>query len=135
MVSIFTNSVTGNVKLIPVSQRLFNESMINSYGVITGAGFETPAEVMHLGKKLMVIPIGGQYEQKCNAAALEKMCVTVVPSLDNNFHDSFLEWIGSFNSCVRQYSNNIPDILGNLFDNYPSGGVGLDLLYPELMIG
>ena len=125
----------GNVKLIPVSQRLFNESMINSYGVITGAGFETPSEVMHLGKKLMVIPIGGQYEQKCNAAALERMGVTVVPALDNNFHDSFLEWIGSFNSCVRQYSNNIPDILGNLFDNYPSGGVGLDLLYPELMIG
>ena len=40
-----------NVKLIPVNQRLFNESLINSFGVITGAGFETPAEVLHLAKK------------------------------------------------------------------------------------
>ena len=56
---------------MPVNQRGFNDSMINAYGVITGAGFETPAEVLHLGKRLLVIPIKGQYEQLCNAAALE----------------------------------------------------------------
>jgi len=42
-------------------------------GVFCGAGFETPAEAMFLKKKLMVIPMKGQYEQQCNAAALEEI--------------------------------------------------------------
>lgn len=124
-----------NVKLLPVNQRLFNESMINSSGVITGAGFETPAEVLHLGKKLMVIPIQGQYEQFCNAAALETFGIPVLKKIDNAFSSQFLKWIGKEQSVELQYSNNIPEILGYLMDNYPSKGVSLELLYPDLMIG
>ncbi|MBC6491863.1 glycosyltransferase family protein [Flavihumibacter stibioxidans] len=124
-----------NVKLIPVQQRLFNESMIRSYGVITGAGFETPAEVMHLGKKLMVIPIKGQYEQYCNAAALAELGIKVVNHIDAHFSNVFLDWIGGENIPSIRYENNIPEILGYLMDNYPSKGVSLDLLHPDLMLG
>ncbi|MDP4129751.1 MAG: glycosyltransferase family protein [Bacteroidota bacterium] len=46
--------------------------MINSRSVIAGAGFETPAEAMYLGKTLMVVPAKGHYKQKCKAAALQK---------------------------------------------------------------
>lgn len=46
-----------------------------------GAGFETPEEALFLGKKLMVIPIKGQYEQQCNVAALKEMGVPVIKSL------------------------------------------------------
>lgn len=124
-----------NVTLVPVQQQLFNESMINAYGVITGAGFETPAEVMHLGKKLMVVPIRGQYEQYCNAAALEEMGVNVVEQVDDHFKDIFLNWIAGDNIPAVRYENNIPEILGYLMDNYPSQGVSLDLLHPDLMLG
>lgn len=123
-----------NVKLIPVSQDAFNESMINCYGVITGAGFETPAEAMHLGKKLMVIPIRGQYEQYCNAAALREFNVPVFAELGPDFKQEFFNWIGAGNQQAVQYVNEIPLMLNYLIDNYPSRGVSLDLLYPDLLI-
>jgi uncharacterized protein (TIGR00661 family) len=124
-----------NVKLIPVSQRLFNESMTNAYGVITGAGFETPAEVLHLGKKLMVIPIKGQYEQWCNAAALEQMGVTVHHQVDEGFHQQILDWMETGATVTRTYRNHIPEVLNFLIDTYPQDKVALELLYPELMLG
>lgn len=124
-----------NVQLMPVTQRRFNESMINAYGVITGAGFETPAEVLHLGKKLMVIPIKGQYEQWCNAAALEQLGVTVLNQVDTGFHQHFLHWIETGSAVTRTYRNHIPEVLNYLMDTYPQDKVALDLLYPELMLG
>jgi uncharacterized protein (TIGR00661 family) len=124
----------GNITLMPVSGQLFNESMINSYGVITGAGFETPAEVLHLGKKLMVIPIRGQYEQLCNAAALERLGVKVIDRLDEQFSRHFLNWIALSPRQEMNYRNNIPEMLCYLMDNYPVKGVPLDLLMPEVII-
>lgn len=125
----------GNVTLIPVNQRQFNESMINSYGVITGAGFETPAEVLHLGKRLLVIPIKGQYEQLCNAAALESMGVAVLKQIDEQFSNFILNWIALGKVVSKQYTNQIPEMLAYLMDNYPQQRVSLELLYPELMLG
>lgn len=137
---VFSKSVQqvkelGNLRLLPVNQRLFNESLINSYGVITGAGFETPAEVLHLGKRLLVIPIKGQYEQLCNAAALEKMGVTVVNEIDMNFPQVLENWIAMGRQVTRQYTRNSPEVLEYLMDNYPQRGVSLELLYPELLLG
>ena len=65
-----------NIHFLPVNKNRFNKSLIHCTGIITGAGFETPAEALHLGKKLMCIPIKGQYEQQCKAAALQEMGVT-----------------------------------------------------------
>lgn len=82
-----------NIKLLPLSQTMFDESLINSHGVITGAGFETPAEALYLGKELMVLPMHGQYEQLCNAAALKEFNVSVVDSIDDYFPVYFNKWI------------------------------------------
>ena len=67
-----------SISVLPVSGSAFVESMAGSEGVITGGGFETPAEVLHLNKKLLIVPMKHQYEQHCNAAALKKMGVPVV---------------------------------------------------------
>ena len=86
---------SGNITFIPVDKNLFNEALVNCSGIITGAGFETPAEALKLEKKLMVIPIKGQYEQQCNAAALEQMGIKKIEGLDDDFKDHFEEWAGS----------------------------------------
>ena len=65
-----------HVTFIPVDKKAFNQSLIYCSGIITGAGFETPAEALYLKKKLITIPIKGQYEQCCNAAALKQMGTT-----------------------------------------------------------
>jgi uncharacterized protein (TIGR00661 family) len=122
-----------NVTFMPVNNRLFTESMITSSGVITGAGFETPAEALHLQKKLMVIPIRGQYEQLCNAAALERLSVKVLHKIDASFAAEFYNWIESDSQKIIRYNNIAPELVGNLLENYPYRGAAMDLLYPNLV--
>ncbi|MBX2921830.1 MAG: glycosyl transferase [Chitinophagaceae bacterium] len=82
----------GHLSFIPVNKKAFNDSLVHCDAIICGAGFETPAEALHLNKKIMAMPIKGQYEQKCNAAALEKLGVKILPELPENFHTVFEEW-------------------------------------------
>jgi uncharacterized protein (TIGR00661 family) len=123
----------GNITFIPVNNRLFTESMINSAGVITGAGFETPAEALHLQKKIMVIPIRGQYEQLCNAAALERLGVTVLQKIDASFAASFYRWTDSNTQKEIEYDDIAPELVNNLLENYPYKGTAMDLLYPDMV--
>ncbi len=81
-----------NVLVHPINNEDFINSMINCKGTLCGAGFETPAEVLFLKKKLMVIPMKGQYEQQCNAAALATMGVPVIKSLKNKYVQAIADW-------------------------------------------
>lgn len=82
-----------NVIVKPVGNLPFLESVESSLGVMTSAGFETCAEAMYLKKKLMVMPIKNQYEQLCNAAALEKMGVQVAYKLGKEFDRAIKSWL------------------------------------------
>lgn len=74
-----------NCQFFPLGKECFSHSMIHAKGIITGGGFETPAEALYLGKKIMVIPIKGQYEQKCNAEALREFGAEVISEIDIHF--------------------------------------------------
>jgi hypothetical protein len=67
--------------------------MRTGFGVVTSAGFETCAEAMYLGKKLLVIPIRNQYEQACNAAALEQLGVHVIWNIGPDFSSRINQWL------------------------------------------
>jgi len=125
--------VNGNTTFIPVSNRLFTESMINSSAIITGAGFETPAEALQLQKKLMVIPIRGQYEQLCNAAALERLGVKLLQKIDESFTASFYEWMESNTQVPVLYNDVAPGLVNNLLENYPYRNSAMDMLYPNFI--
>lgn len=112
-------TVQGNITYYPVSQELFNESLITCFGLITGGGFETPAEALYLGKKLMSIPIKNHYEQQCNSAALKQMGVTVLDDVDDNFANEILAWCGRVETHAKVVSNPIPETLQMLLDTYP----------------
>lgn len=71
----------GNVQFEPVNGPLFNKKLLGCHLVITAAGFGTTSEALHLGKKMIVIPMKGQYEQKFNAHTLQKLGVKVIQSL------------------------------------------------------
>ncbi|HEY0297776.1 MAG TPA: glycosyltransferase family protein [Arachidicoccus sp.] len=88
-----TVSKNKNITLIPVDKLLFNTSFTSCSGIITGAGFETPAEAIFMNKKILAIPIGGQYEQICNAAALKKLGVKTLHGIDENFRNEVKEWL------------------------------------------
>jgi uncharacterized protein (TIGR00661 family) len=113
-----TKHTVGNITYFPVNQKLFNESLIHCHGIITGGGFETPAEALYLRKKILSIPIRNHYEQECNAAALKKMGVPVVYEVGDNFDEIIENWLKVMVIYPKMQANNIPETLQFLFDTY-----------------
>ncbi|MFD2531703.1 glycosyltransferase family protein [Gracilimonas halophila] len=85
--------IRGNVTVNPVGKETFLESIENCLGIVSATGFETTSEAMFLGKKLLTIPIKNQYEQLCNAAALEELGGKVVYQIDSKFSGLLSDWI------------------------------------------
>jgi len=108
----------GNVTFYPVNQNDFNESLIHCEGIITGGGFETPAEALYLGKKVLSIPIRNHYEQECNAAALKKMGVPIAYQVGNDFDTIIASWLNATTHYPKMQANNINETLQFLFDTY-----------------
>ncbi|MBK6564497.1 MAG: hypothetical protein IPG18_04740 [Saprospiraceae bacterium] len=59
----------------------------------------------------MVIPIEGQYEQQCNAAALEKVGVKKMAYLNESTKQEFFNWLKNatihFFFTAKSYSTDI----------------------------
>jgi uncharacterized protein (TIGR00661 family) len=85
----------GNIRFRPIDNMAFLHSLAACEGVLTTAGFETPAEAMFLGKKLFVIPVRGQYDQQCNATALIQMGVWSANRFDRALAGPLQQWIDS----------------------------------------
>lgn len=105
----------GNITFKPVDNHLFSQSLIHCSAIITGGGFETPAEAIHLGKKVMAIPIRGQYEQCCNAAALKEMGVMTLDRIGKNFANDFETWVNTYQPLKIDYSQSIAQSMERLF--------------------
>ena len=106
-----------NITYFPISNDLFTESMINCEGVMTGGGFETPAEAFYLKKKLMCIPITDHYEQECNAAAAKQLGAYVIFNMDYKHLESHIRsWLDTPRTNREQKANNIPETLEYIFD-------------------
>lgn len=92
--------------------------MSSSNGILCGAGFETPSEALFLGKKLLVIPMKNQYEQKCNALALEKMGVTVLKKLNKKSLHKIIGWLQAEPIKNIEYKDSTEDILESILLPY-----------------
>ncbi|GAB4422581.1 MAG: hypothetical protein OHK0039_38720 [Bacteroidia bacterium] len=106
----------GNVWLRRVDAQAFTESFLNCRGILTGAGFETPAEALYMGKKLFVVPIKGQYEQYCNAAALERLGVTVAYKVKENFPLLLHNWIREDQALHMAFTDMTEEAIARAFD-------------------
>jgi len=83
----------GHIKINPLSHQEFHLQLNNCGGVICNAGFELSSEALHMGKKLLVKPISGQYEQLCNVVALEKLGKGM--SMANLDHNILKKWLNA----------------------------------------
>lgn len=109
--SIKTEYRQENVQFRVVSDQGFSDSLSSSFGVICNAGFETPAEALFLGKRLLVIPLGNQYEQECNASALKRFGVTVLKTLDIKHKNRIVQWMDSEPSKVS-FGHSMSELIG-----------------------
>jgi len=103
----------GNVQILPVNNEGFNKSLASCTGLLTGGGFEGPAEALFLQKKVLMIPMTGQYEQRCNALAASRLGVPVVDEIDDSFDARISNWIKD-DKIIRV---NFPDETASIVDS------------------
>lgn len=103
-----------NVWVRPVGKDSFLESIEGCLGVVSSTGFETTSETMFLGKKLLTIPIKNQYEQLCNAAALEPMGAHIVHSIDKGFNNTVSNWLQNGKELAVTEISNEYDLVAKI---------------------
>ena len=106
-----------NVWVNPIDADNFTDSLRTSEGVLCGAGFELPAEALFLNKKLMVIPMMGQYEQLCNAESLKKIEVLVLDKLCLLHRRTISLWLMQSNQIAVNYPNRTEQIIDTIFND------------------
>lgn len=107
-----------NIHVNPVNSEDYTHSLITCTGLICGGGFEAPAEALHLGKKLLVIPMKGQYEQQCNAEALNQLGVTVLHSIDKDFVPHLTKWYYQSVPVLLSYPHQVAEIVRHIIEKY-----------------
>ncbi len=101
----------GNVRLLPASSDDFLTSLASSNGVLCGAGFETPSEALFLAKPLLVVPMKGQFEQQCNAAALASMGVTTMPEFGPQSVHVLRAWLHESKTVAVDYPDDSLEVI------------------------
>ncbi len=97
-----------NIRWHPFSKTLFIKDLTICAGVISNAGFELPSEALSLGKKILVKPLKGQFEQISNAMALTLLDLGVsMASLDKHCVEN---WLIKTKTAKRKY----PDVAGHI---------------------
>ncbi|WP_162340326.1 glycosyltransferase family protein [Cyclobacterium salsum] len=107
-----------NLTFHQIDDRLFVEKLSQCKAYLSTAGFESIAEAMYLGKKTLMVPVEGQYEQQCNALDAEKSGaglgaknfdpqllarLTASNSSTTDSFEQFAEWQHSLDSCFAEW--------------------------------
>jgi uncharacterized protein (TIGR00661 family) len=106
------------IRLYPVNNKSFLQSMATCRGVLCGAGFETPAEALFLRKKLLVVPMKGQFEQHCNAAALKELGLPILKSLRKKNDDVIEKWLQSDEMIDVHFPDDTERIVNDIIDKH-----------------
>jgi uncharacterized protein (TIGR00661 family) len=105
-----------NISIYPVTNKAFVQSMVSSKGVFCGAGFQTPSEALYLKKKLLVIPMKGQYEQQCNAAALGLLGISSLKNLKQKQYEKLKNWVESDATVLLDFPDETEWVLEQIID-------------------
>lgn len=65
--------VVDNIELRPLNHIEFQRHLDSCLGIIANGGFELPSEALVRGKKILLKPLAGQFEQMSNSDTLEKL--------------------------------------------------------------
>ena len=106
----------GNCQVFPLDSEKFAQRFSSCTGIICGAGFETPAEAIFYGKKILAIPMKGQFEQDYNRAALKEMGIPSLDSLTQKDLPIIRDWISSNQNIKVEYPDQREEILKRIND-------------------
>lgn len=106
-----------NVIFKKINSEQFLKSLESCKGLLSGGGFEGPSEALFLKKKLIVVPMKNQYEQLCNAKALEELCVAVIWN-DKQFGSKLKKWIESEQKIDINFPDETESIIKNIINDF-----------------
>ncbi|MBN2745122.1 MAG: hypothetical protein JXR34_00210 [Bacteroidales bacterium] len=118
-----TPQEVGNILFKPIDAAEFLHSMAACTGVLTGGGFATPSEALFLEKKLMVIPMKGQYEQQCNVAALNQIGIHSLKSLKTKHIPLINDWVQNANPVTLDFPDNSALIIEKILEDFKLGKI------------
>lgn len=98
----------------PISNEAYLTSLANCAGLLTGGGFESPAEALFLGKKVMMVPQRAQYEQVCNAEAARRLGVPVLLAVDRASLPAIATWVQDARPIRVDYPDHTAEIVEQL---------------------
>lgn len=81
----------GHIHWHPTAKQRFRDALQHASGVIANGGFELASEALQLGKKLLIKPLHGQFEQLSNVMLLSQLdlCQTLF-QLDTDVVEDWL---------------------------------------------
>lgn len=106
----------GPLRFCPINGDAFLQELLACEAVLCSAGFEAPAEALHLGKKLCVIPIKGQYEQDCNAAALSELGIPSLKKLNKEAIPKLKDWLEKEGPRIELEIENPNKLIANILN-------------------
>lgn len=107
-----------NVEVHLIDNETYNASLASCSGLLTGGGFEGPAEALFLGKKLLVVPMKFQYEQQCNAFALKQFGIPVIWGSNKNWLPVLKEWVQSGHAVQVDYPDETAMVIDRLVKQF-----------------
>ena len=99
-----------------LDDKKFLTMMASCSGLVCTAGFESVCEALYLGKPALLIPVGGHYEQFCNARDAVKAGAGIY---DTEFRiDRLLTYIPSYRVCesYRKWINGVESEVLSIVD-------------------
>lgn len=82
----------GNIQWRKTCKEGFHQTLQSCRGVIANGGFELSSECLQLGKKLLIKPLHGQFEQLSNVLTLETLGLChSMPALDSEEVENWLD--------------------------------------------
>lgn len=106
-----------NVWLRPINNEQYLQSLASCAGILCAAGFGATTEALFLGKKLCVVPMKRQFEQQCNALALQQMGILSIKSLKEKWHGQLQTWLAEENPIRVNYPDNAEHIVSTIIRN------------------
>jgi uncharacterized protein (TIGR00661 family) len=106
--AIKRSGVEENVRLEPLSKPRFKYSLQHCAGVIANAGFELSSEALRLGKKILLKPLNGQFEQASNVKTLRML--GLCDDMADLSSEVIEEWLETQSNPIIAYPKQ-PDVL------------------------
>lgn len=116
---------THNARFFPVEAAAFQQALVSCSGLVCAAGFGTTSEALHLGKKMLVVPMKAQLEQRFNARWLAGKGIRVLPEFHADKARQIRYWLEEGQAVRMAFPDDTArlamDISMRLEQGIPSG--------------